>query len=192
MCKTLYLQWVRSGLEYAASSWSSWISDTKMLQLERIQREALRSMAGLTKTCPEEFLNLETGVEPLAMRFLKIDEITHDKYSRLPPDDSRYQLINTNVPPRLKTREGFRWKTEGRTNKNIKRDTTTPPIPPWRHMPNLSVRYVKLEGKKKDIPPEQLKRATIKEIESIKADLTIFTDGSTSGQQENGGAGFSV
>ena len=79
-----------------------------MLQLERIQREALRSMAGLTKTCPEEFLNLETGVEPLAMRFLKIDEITHDKYSRLPPDDSRNQLINTNVPPRLKTREGLR------------------------------------------------------------------------------------
>ena len=190
--RTLYLQWVRSGLEYAASSWSSWISDTKMLQLERIQREALRSMAGLTKTCPEEFLNLETGVEPLAMRFLKIDEITHDKYSRLPPDDSRNQLINTNVPPRLKTREGFRWKTEGRTNKNIKRDTTTPPTPPWRHMPNLSVRYVRLEGKKKDIPPEQLKRATIKEIESIKADLTIYTDGSTSGQQENGGAGFSV
>ena len=77
-------------------------------KLERIQREALRSMAGLTKTCPEEFLNLETGVEPLAMRFLKIDEITHDKYSRLPPDDSRNQLINTNVPPRLKTREGLR------------------------------------------------------------------------------------
>ena len=76
--RALYLQWVRSGLEYAASSWSSWISDTKMLQLERIQREALRSMAGLTKTCPEEFLNLETGVEPLAMRFLKIDEITHE------------------------------------------------------------------------------------------------------------------
>ena len=40
-------------------------------------------------------------------------------------------------------------------------------------MPNLSVRYVRLEGKKKDIPPEQLKRATIKEIESIKAVLTI-------------------
>ena len=59
-------------------------------------------------------------------------------------------------------------------------------------MPNLSVRYVRLEGKKKDIPPEQLKRATIKEIESIKADLIIYTDGSTSGQQENGGAGFSV
>ena len=71
--RSLNLQWVRIGLEYAASSWSSWISDTKMLQLERIQREALRSMAGLTKTCPEEFHIQETGIETLAKRFLKID-----------------------------------------------------------------------------------------------------------------------
>ena len=190
--RTLYLQWVRSALEYAGSSWTSWISDTKMKKLERVQKEALRAMAGLTKTCQEDFLNLETGVEPLAVRFKKIDEITYDKYARLPTEDSRSQLINKSIPPRLKTRAGWRHETVERVNKDIKRDITTPPTAPWRNMAQLNVQYVSLDGRKRDIAPEQLKQATHNTIETIEANLVIYTDGSTSGTQENGGAGISI
>ena len=65
------------------------------------------------------------------------------------------------------------------TYKNIKRYNSTPSTASLRHMPNLSVRYVRLEGKKKDFPPEQLKRATIKKIESIKADLDLTLEKSS-------------
>lgn len=149
-------------------------------------------MAGLTKTCQEDFLNLETGVEPLAVRFKKIDEITYDKYARLPTEDSRSQLINKSIPPRLKTRAGWRHETVERVNKDIKRDITTPPTAPWRNMAQLNVQYVSLDGRKRDIAPEQLKQATHNTIETIEANLVIYTDGSTSGAQENGGAGISI
>ena len=50
--KQLYIQYNRSGLEYASSSWSSWASKTATNRLQRVQNEALRTAAGLAKTCP--------------------------------------------------------------------------------------------------------------------------------------------
>ena len=96
--RTLYIQWIRSCLEYASSSWSPWISNTNTLKLERIQREALRGMTGLAKICQSDFLHLEAGVEPLPARFEKMDEILYNKYLRLPPDDARFQLTQRSIP----------------------------------------------------------------------------------------------
>ena len=76
--RKLYLQYVRSCLEYGSSSWSPWIPNTKKKKLETVQNEALRSAAGLAKTCPVDFLRLETNVEPLADRYKKNDEILWD------------------------------------------------------------------------------------------------------------------
>ena len=58
-------------------------------------------MAGLTKTCPTEFLNLETNIEPLRLRY---EKITMDRYLRLPETGSRRQLAEGVVSQRLKTR----------------------------------------------------------------------------------------
>ena len=63
--RTLYIQYIRSALEYTSCSWSPWILDTGLKRLQRIQNDALRSIAGWTKTYPWEFLHLETGIEPL-------------------------------------------------------------------------------------------------------------------------------
>ena len=46
-------------------------------------------MAGLTKTCTNEFLNLRTNIEPLRTRYEKNDEITMNRYLRLPETDIR-------------------------------------------------------------------------------------------------------
>ena len=113
--RTLYIQYTRSCLDYASSSWVPWISDCHMKKLETVQNEALRAMAGLTKTCPNEFLNLETNIEPLRLRYEKNDEITMDGYLRLPETDSRRQLAEIAVPQRLKTRIGWRTKTQKNT-----------------------------------------------------------------------------
>ena len=79
--RMLYLQYVRSGLEYASSSWSPWISNCSMNRIQRVQNSALRSIAGLSKTCPQDFLHLETGIEPIQDRFQKNDIITWDNYA---------------------------------------------------------------------------------------------------------------
>ena len=51
-------------------------------------------------------------------------------------------------------------------------------------MTQLEVQYVELTKKKSEYRPEQLKQITLEKIDSIKANLTIYTDGSTSGNQE--------
>ena len=68
--RMLCVQYVKSGLEYASSSWSPWISNSS---IQRVQNSALRSIAGLSKTYPQDFLHLETGIEPIQDRFQKND-----------------------------------------------------------------------------------------------------------------------
>ena len=181
--RTLYIQWIRSCLEYASSSWSPWISNTNTLKLERIQREALRGMTGLAKTCQSDFLHLEAGVEPLPARFEKMDEILYDKYLRLPPDDARFQLTQRSIPPRLKTRHGWRHTTQNKVTKDILRDITSPPTPPWQNYPQFDVQYVEFDGRKQDISPSLLKQTAQNRIAEFEIDLIIYTDGSTSGDQ---------
>ena len=190
--RTLYLQFARSCIECASSSWAPWISDTGLAKLQRVQNEALRSVAGLTKTCHIDFLHLEANIEPLKNRFANIDEILYDKYARVPPSDGRRQLLDKEVTPRLKTRHGWRFETLVRVDNSIKRDISTPLTPPWRNLSQLEVQYVKLEKKKSDYQPEQLKQITMEKIHSTRANLTIYTDGSTSGAQVNGGAGVTI
>jgi len=69
--KSLYLTYIRSAIEYASSAWFPWISETARKWLERVQNESLRIMSRLAKTCPEDFLRLETGTEPLKQRMEK-------------------------------------------------------------------------------------------------------------------------
>ena len=75
-----YQQYVCSRLEYASPSWNAWISKTKRDRLQRVQDKALRSAAGLAKTCPTDFLHLETGVEPLDIRLEKNGQVVWEKY----------------------------------------------------------------------------------------------------------------
>jgi len=190
--RTLYIQWVRSCLEYASSSWSQWISDTNMEKLERVQNEALRAIGGLAKTCPVDLLRLETNLEPLKTRMEKIDEITWDKYKRLPESDARRKLVDEDVPPRLKSRHGWRYETKERAPDNTKKDETTPPIPPWRKFPCLKVEYVALEKKKSEYTSEALRSMSMEKIRSYNVSHIIYTDGSTGGDQTKGGAGVLV
>ena len=74
--RKLYMTYIRSTLEYASPSWYPWISETEKGKLERIQNQGLRTIVGLSKTCPVEFLNLEANVEPLKTRMKKNDMIT--------------------------------------------------------------------------------------------------------------------
>ena len=109
----------------------------------------------------------------------------------MPLSDSRKAMVEDHVPPRLKTRHGWRTSTKCE-REDITRDTTTPPTPPWRSLSNLRVEYVSLEKRKEDYNPEEMKWLTLEKIESYEVDYVIYTDGSTNDRQENGGAGLYV
>ena len=69
--KTIYVQYIRPALEYASPSWTPCIPETNMKNLQRVQNDALRSVAGLTATYPVDLLHLETNLEPLKDRLKK-------------------------------------------------------------------------------------------------------------------------
>ena len=105
--RKIYVTYIRSCLEYASPSWWSCLPQTTKERLERVQNAAMRSIAGLYKTCPVDFLRLECNLEPLALRMEKIDHIQQEKYNRLPEHDNRRKLLNPKAPNRLATREGW-------------------------------------------------------------------------------------
>ena len=158
-----------------------------------MQNEALRAITGLSKTCPVDFLRLEANIEPLRDRLEKNDEITWDKFERLPENDSRKNLLTTIVPSRLKTRIGWRNATLNRMRDfELKRETTTTMIAPWKELECLTVEEVTLEKKKGEYSTEELRTKTMEKLNSIETTYRIFTDGSTDENQENGGAGIYI
>ena len=191
--RTIYLQYIRSAMEYAASSWSPWASKTNIERLQKVQNQAMRAIASLTKTCPVDFLHLETNLEPIAFRFKKLDDITWDRYARLPASDSRNQLLREHVPPRLTTRHGWRNETAARmTEQEIVRETATPPMPPWMKMQHVNVDKVKVEKKKAEYSERELNDLAMQKIGEYDCEVTVYTDGSTSTTQERGGAGVYI
>ena len=65
--RRIYLQYVRTVLEYASEGWSPWLAPTNLEKLDKIQNKALRTASRLAKGCPIDFLRLETNVEPLVL-----------------------------------------------------------------------------------------------------------------------------
>ena len=183
---------IRNPLEYASSSWWPWLPQTKRNRLERVQNGALRSITRLYKTCPIDFLRLEANIEPLYSRMVKNDQITRDRFMRLPDTDPRSILLKKEVPMRLSTRFGWRHESGLGHLEVLKRETTTPPLKAWSRFPNTEVDEVVLSKKKAEYSEEELKLRTMEKILSIEADFRIYTDGSTSGSQVNGGAGIYI
>ena len=191
--RALYLTYIRSAIEYACSSWYQWISETNKKRLEAVQNEALRSICRLSKTCPIDFLRLESGIEPLSVRLVKSCMITWERYNRLPEEDMRNILQKSAVRRHgLKTRHGWRYHTGPSMEQfNCNRNTPSVNIAPWMKM-NVTFETVEMKNKKDEYSLERLKGLTQEKIAEIAADIEIYTDGSTSGQQRNGGAGIFI
>ena len=187
--RDIYLTYIRSGLEYASPSWYPWICQTLKDKLEATQNGALRVIAGLYKTTPQDYLNLETGIEPLNARLTKNNMIAWDKYQRNKEEDERRVLLTRDVPPRIKTRAGWRNVTKPMMKEyEVVRESSRKMIPPWQEL-GINIEQVSMPRKKEEMTREEMFRLTEEKIESLKADVHLYTDGSTSGLQENGGAG---
>ena len=171
--KALYLTYVRSAMEYASSSWYPWISKTAKKRLERVQNESLRIMTRLCKTCPKDFLSLETGIELLKVRMGKNNKIIWEKYARLNQNDSRRKLVDKEGAPRLKSRQGWRYLTKPAMEiYNYNRETSSVTIHPWSPL-NVQLDYVQLVEKKIEYSGKELRELTEKKIQAINADIQI-------------------
>ena len=190
--KGLYSTYIRSAMEYASSSWYQWISVRNKERLEAVQNESLRIMTRSSKTCPRDFLRLETGIEPLEARMEKNAMINWEKYARMEESDAQRLLKEKEVKNRLTTRIGWRNLTKPMMAEfECNRQTPKTRVQPWRRI-NANFTKVILEKKKENYTTEQLKQMTLDKIEEVNADVELYTDGSTSGTQLNGGAGISI
>ena len=99
----------------------------------------------------------------------------------------------TEAPARLKTRLGLRkTSTERMNNMAVKREIPKHHLPPWKRLDLLTVDAVALEKPKEEYTSEELKRLSMEKIQSFDTETTIYTDGSTSGAQVDGGAGILI
>ena len=192
--RKVYLTLIRTCIEYASSSWWPWIADTAKKKLQRVQNAGLKAMASLASRCPTDFIHLETGIEPLCVRMEKNDLIMRDKYRRLPEDDERRRLLEKVAPVSLKTRYGWRHSTDFEKDllSTATFKNTGIRIKPWETFANVKLQKVQLEKKKAEYQPLELQTISNQQIAEVDADFYIFTDGSTSGNQEKGGAGVCV
>ena len=186
--KALYATYIRSALEYAAPAWYPWLGETARRRLETIQNECLRVMTRMARDSPIDFLRLETGIEPLETRIDKTCQILWEKYIRLEKEDPRRKLTEKTVKQRLKSRFGWRLKTAPKMNRTLNRNTPKMTTNPMMSM-KAKIESVELKKSKKKYTLEELARETELKISEINADIELFTDGSTSGNQQNGGGG---
>ena len=189
--KALYSTYIRSALEYASAAWYPWISDTAKRDLERVQNDSLRIMTRMAKDTPIEFLQLQTGMEPINVRMEKNCAILREKYIRLQPDDSRRILSERTVRRRIKSRVGWRAVTQKQAEAKYNRSTEKARVDPVTPL-NIEITEVKLEKKKEEYTEQELMQRTELKIAEVDADVEIYTDGSTSGNQQNGGAGIFI
>ena len=115
--------------------------------------------------------------------------ILREKYVRLENEDKRRQLMEREVPKRLKTRSGWREETKAAAGETINRTFERPTILPMTPL-NLEITEVTLRKKKEEYSKEELREITEVKIAEIDADTELYTDGSTGGDQKNGGAGI--
>ena len=132
-------------------------------------------------------------MEPLEDRMRKNNQIMWERYSRLQPNDPRRLLMEGDKKQRLKSRFGWRYTTKPlmEATQQIMRDIPRVTLHPWSST-YVAITAVQLEKKKEEYQKEELKQETSKKIEEINADILVFTDGSTSGEQENWGAGIAI
>ena len=190
--RKVYIAICRSAIEYAAPAWTPWTSATNIARLERVQLQAARTITSLVKSSPTEAVLCEADLPPLANRFKELSLRFADKWIRLEPDDQRRAVLLTQVRQRLRKSD---WRVSVTPTMSrlglIQYEHTLPKnIPPWDIQPPIPVCYTNVT--KAQTVEDQLQR-TLEAISTMgPSDLLVFTDGSTSSLQENGGAGLVI
>ena len=92
----------------------------------------------------------------------------------------------------MKTRLGWRHLTsESMQEMQFDRATTRIETPPWRKSP-FEFDAVNLVMRKEKYSQPELKRKSMEKIVNLDSEIIVYSDGSTNGKQEKGGAGVYI
>ena len=98
--RSLYVSYIRSGIEYGASIWSPFMCSSRINKLEVLQNQALRTITGCVRSTPIESLLQESYLVSLSTQFKIQTALYAEKYRRMPRDEPLYKLASKVVRTR--------------------------------------------------------------------------------------------
>ena len=110
--RQVYITTQRTVLDYAASAWQPWLSNTSMNKLETAQNAALRLVTGQYRSTPVEALRKEAGVESYKVHSKKILATASEKADRLDSNHPKYLAKNPPSPPTHRSKVRSSWRRE--------------------------------------------------------------------------------
>ena len=110
--RQVYITTQRTVLDYAASAWQPWLSNTSMNKLETAQNAALRLVTGQYRSTPVEALRKEAGVESYKVHSKKILTTASEKADRLDSNHPKYLAKNPPSPPTHRSKVRSSWRRE--------------------------------------------------------------------------------
>ena len=185
--RRIYMAIHRSTMDYAGSAWQPWLSESAFQKLEVAQNNCLKIVTGVYRNSNLECRRIEADIPSYRTHSKHLVATAYEKGLRLPPGHPRRDAIdNSKIPHRLKTRSSFR--EEGKKLSKSLSTSKAPRRPLEIHFPKPWLKCEKNwfvhtnDDIKGDIP------ALKDRIESLKAQVTIYTDGSCTGGTSEGGA----
>jgi hypothetical protein len=85
--RALYIASVRSKLFYCSPVFSPFLPNSRLRQLDVLDRKALREITGCVRCIPQSDLYREANLPPLTVRFRESIAIAEEKYRRFPKGD---------------------------------------------------------------------------------------------------------
>ena len=110
--KMAFYALVRRKLDYAAPAWQSWLSETNLTNLDRLQNCSLRLITGQLVSTPLEALRLEADVQSYSTYSKRLILKANEKARRSTDDHPKRIALDVNIPQRLQSRSSFRRKAE--------------------------------------------------------------------------------
>ena len=192
--KKIYTAHVKSIIDYSGSAWQIWLSDSQILRLERVQRQALRIITRQSKTSPQDCMRLEVDVPSIKSVITSTCMRSHEKALRLPQDHPRRICLDQDPIIRLERRKncrttGTQLRERLPPEANNRRPFSFYAVPPWLQDLGSVEIFKDLPGiTNKHDDPEKIKEAAINRINSFQSEIKIYTDGSAEVGMFNGGA----
>ena len=184
--RRIYITMQRSILDYAAAGWQPWLTPSQFKHLETTQNTCLRAITGQYSNTSSEIVRLEADIPSYRTHSNRLIAIAYEKGMRLPDNHPRKSALTNNVKHRSKIRSSFRERASSLIEPLSFSSATRAPIdsvlPPAAE--EITENW--------SIHTNQDIKNNIDEIgnriESIKAELNIYTDGSCTGGVRDGGA----
>lgn len=186
--RRIYIAMMRSIMDSAAAAWQPFLMPSQFEKLEAAQNRCLRLITGQYQNTSREILRLEADIPSYRTHSNQLIATAYEKGKRLPRNHPRREAVDGPEPAVVHrtVRSSFRKQGEEITNELSTKDDPRKPLvvcfPEIWNEPERNWTVHTNETIKSDI--SEIKRL----VESIDADVSIYTDGSCKDGTRNGGA----